>query len=107
MLYALAEARFTRIVWPRTDQLQLAALHRAAAAQARRLAQRHVVTGPSSTAAAPAPGNVAEVTIELVVDVQGSEAGVDDELLAALHLVHGGAHVVVDAAPGDATQRLE
>ncbi|MNT35416.1 hypothetical protein D3C72_1714430 [compost metagenome] len=37
----------------------------------------------------------------------GSEAGVDGALLAALHLVHGGAHVVVDAAPGDAAECLE
>ena len=37
----------------------------------------------------------------------GAEPGVDDALFAALNLVHGGAHVVVDPAPGDAAQGLE
>ena len=55
----------------------------------------------------PARGDVAEVGIEQVVTAHGCEARVDRALLAALHLVHGGAHVVVDAAPGDTAKRLE
>jgi hypothetical protein len=50
-----------------------------------------------STTPALRPERVAEVGIEQVVAAHGGEAGVDDALLAALHLVHGGAHVVVDA----------
>jgi hypothetical protein len=48
----------------------------------------------------PARGDVAEVGVEQVVAAYSRESRVDGALLAALHLVHGGAHVVVDAAPG-------
>eukprot|EP01038_Epipyxis_sp_PR26KG_P017796 gene17797-24838_t len=55
----------------------------------------------------PAGGDVAEVGVEQVVTAHGCEARVDRALLAALHLVHGGAHVVVDATAGHATQDFE
>lgn len=37
----------------------------------------------------------------------GAGAGVNHTLLTALDFSYGGAHVVVDAAPGDAADRLE
>ncbi len=55
----------------------------------------------------PARGNIAKVGVEQVVAAHGGKTGVDDALLATLHLVHGGAHVVVNAAPGDAAPCLE
>ncbi|KWT72158.1 hypothetical protein APV28_1636 [Comamonas testosteroni] len=55
----------------------------------------------------PARGRIAELGLEQVVADHGAETGVDVALLAPAHLVHGGAHVVVDTAPGNATQHRE
>lgn len=55
----------------------------------------------------PARSDVAEIRIKQVVAAHGGESSVDDALLAALDLVHGSAHVVVNAAPSDTAQRFE
>jgi len=52
----------------------------------------------------PASGDVAEVGIDQVVRAHHREALVDGAALAFVHLVYSALHVVVDAAPGDATQ---
>ena len=55
----------------------------------------------------PASRPVAELRGEQVMAAQGLEAGVDGPFAGTADAVHGGLHVVVDAAARDATQRLE
>jgi len=55
----------------------------------------------------PAGGHVAEVRIKQVVRRHGKETCIDDATVAFGNLVHGRAHVVVDAALGYATQGRE
>ena len=53
----------------------------------------------------PAAGDIAEIRIKQVVGGHRREARIDDAGFAFLHLIHGRLHIVVDAAPGNATQR--
>jgi hypothetical protein len=52
----------------------------------------------------PASSSVAELGLEQVVPRHGFKPGVDAALFAFAYLVYGSAHVVVDAALGDAAQ---
>ena len=52
----------------------------------------------------PASGTVAEFRVEQVMSAHGVKSGIDGAFLAAPDFVDGGLHVVVDAAPGDATE---
>src|SRR5690606_13453237 len=55
----------------------------------------------------PASRRIAELRFVEIVTGHGHETDIDVPLLAASNLVDGRAHVVVDAAPGNATEDME
>lgn len=55
----------------------------------------------------PTGRRIAELGLEQEVADHGREARVDLPLLTPSHLVDGGSHVVVDAAPGNAAEHAE